>query len=74
MAIPEVSCKQCGWEGDAADAEPNLSPYHDLRCPHCGTTNLDTTGLQQSWAAAGKEYGYGTDNFLQAVKRPEGER
>ena len=69
MEIPEVRCKQCGWQGDAADAEPCLSSYHDLRCPQCGTSNLDTSGLNKSWAEAGEEYGYGDDNFLQAVPK-----
>jgi len=66
----EVKCNQCGWQGDAADCEPASSPYHDLLCPECGTSNLDTTGLRESWARSGNEYGYGDNNFL--IMRKQG--
>lgn len=54
-------CNQCGFQGDPSEFDPCLSPYHDLRCPKCGTTNIDTSDQ-------GEEYGYGKSNFL----RPEG--
>jgi len=69
MERPEVRCKQCGWQGDAAAAKPCSSAYHDLRCPHCRTINLDTSGLRESWALAGRLYGYGNDNFLRTAKK-----
>lgn len=50
----------CRYEGEADEFPGCLSPYHDLRCPKCGTTNLDTSEV----AKALSNYGYGDDNCL----------
>lgn len=62
--MKEVKCNQCGWEGDAEECKPCFSAYHDLRCPGCRSTNLDTSELNKRWKAAGQEYGYGNHNVL----------
>jgi Zn finger protein HypA/HybF involved in hydrogenase expression len=33
-------CNQCGFSADPDKFDPCLSPYHDLRCPECGTTDV----------------------------------
>lgn len=62
--MSEVKCNQCSWEGDAADCDACLSAHHDVRCPQCGTTNVDTSKLVQQYKEAGSEYSYGDDNTL----------
>jgi len=36
-------CNRCGFSAPPEEFEPCLSPYHDLRCPECGTTDVDWT-------------------------------
>ena len=60
----EVRCYKCGWKGAADDCNACISPLHDLKCPKCGTTDLDTSGLNQRHKEAGNEYSYGNDNYL----------
>lgn len=52
-----VTCKRdgCGWVGPIEEAPPAFGPYHDCRCPKCGTTNVETDETNGD---------YGTDNFL----------
>lgn len=38
-----ATCLQCGFSGSPEEFNACLSPYHDLRCPECGTTNIDWT-------------------------------
>ncbi len=38
-----ATCNQCGFSASPEEFEPCLSPYHDLRCPECGTTDVDWT-------------------------------
>lgn len=60
-----VTCLGCTWSGPAEKCTPALSVYHDLRCPECGTTNLDTSAI----IAADPSYGYGDDNTLRLPPR-----
>lgn len=66
----EIKCNQCEWEGDAADCESYHSPEHDVICPQCGTTNVNTSKLAQQYREVGSEYCYGDDNTL--IKKKEG--
>lgn len=56
----EVNCKMCGSSFTPDDAKPCASAYHDLRCPSCGSTNLDTSEILELWA----DYSYGKNNCL----------
>ncbi len=38
-----ATCRQCGFSEQPDKFDVCLSPYHDLRCPECGTTNIDWT-------------------------------
>jgi hypothetical protein len=60
-----VVCNGCGWRGEGSDCNPALGVYHDLLCPRCGMSNLDTSGIRKAWAAQGRTYGYGDSNFLE---------
>lgn len=60
-----IRCKRCGWNGAPHDADVSHSPYHDMKCPVCGTTQIDTSEINKAWAAEGKIYGYGDNNVLQ---------
>jgi predicted nucleic-acid-binding Zn-ribbon protein len=55
----DVVCLGCGYKGKTETFDSCLSPYHDLRCPKCGTTNLDTSELGKQ-----EGYGYGNGNTL----------
>lgn len=57
-------CNGCGFEAEADDFDACMSAYHDMRCPKCGTTDIDTTGIFEAWAARGKRYGFGKNNSL----------
>ena len=58
--------EDCGHEGPVIDFPPAMtSVYHDLRCPECGTTNLDTTDLDKGIP----DYCYGDNNFLRMEPR-----
>jgi len=59
-----VKCNHCQYEGEADTFGPSMSYHHDLTCPKCGTTNLDTSVLNADWKAKGEVYGYGDDNFI----------
>jgi len=56
-------CRSCGFEADGGDFDAG-GMYSDLRCPKCGTTNVDTSRINAAWAARGEKYGYGDDNAL----------
>lgn len=67
-----ILCKGCGWKGSPDETEPSVSPYHDMSCPKCGTTNLDTSEINKAWAANGDRYGYGDRNSLQQPVADDG--
>lgn len=37
----KATCNKCGFSGNPDDFDACLSTHHDLRCPKCGTTNID---------------------------------
>lgn len=37
----EPTCRECGYHGSPDSFPAALSVYHDVRCPKCGTTNID---------------------------------
>ena len=39
--IKNPICEQCGFTAGPDEFEASYSPYHDLKCPKCGTTNID---------------------------------
>jgi hypothetical protein len=55
----QATCNGCGFQGHPDEFDPCMSPYHDLHCRKCGTTNVDWT------------YGDYKDNSL--VPRGQGE-
>lgn len=65
-SVVHVRCLDaaCGWYGPPEECLATMSVYSDLRCPKCGTTNLDTSEINRAWAAEGKCYGYGDNNSL----------
>ena len=66
-----VRCNGCGWSGPPDDCPGTTSYHSDMRCPKCGTTNLDTSEINREWASRGERYGYGDDNFLVAEQRSD---
>lgn len=62
--MANIKCNQCKWVGPPQDALASMSAYHDMHCPECGTSDLDTSELNAEWAADGERYGYGDHNFL----------
>src|SRR3989344_8034425 len=60
--LATLRCNGCGHEGPPEEFPPTMSPYHDFRCPKCGTTAINTSELNKEWAAQGKTYGYGDHN------------
>jgi len=36
-----ATCRQCGFSASPEDFEVCLSAYNDLRCPECGTTDVE---------------------------------
>ena len=56
----------CGFEGLVSKFKMAASPYHDMRCPECGTTHVDTSKIKEK---LGDEYGYGTNNFLEDMPK-----
>ena len=63
-------CNNCGFSGSMEKFSACLSPYHDCRCPECGTTAVDTSDINKEWAARGEEYGYGDNNCLMQQLSP----
>ena len=59
----KVRCCECGYYGPWQEFPAAGSPYHDLRCPKCSTTNLDTSEC----LAEDSGYGYGTGNTLESM-------
>ena len=47
--IKKPICEECGFTAYPEEFNPSLSVYHDLRCPICGTTNID-------WDCGGYEH------------------
>lgn len=39
--IKNPVCEQCGFTASPEEFDPSTSAYHDLKCPQCGTTNID---------------------------------
>ena len=39
--VRNLTCEQCGFTASPDEFEPSLSAYHDLKCPRCGTTDID---------------------------------
>jgi predicted RNA-binding Zn-ribbon protein involved in translation (DUF1610 family) len=60
----KAHCNGCGFEGEADTFNPCPTAWHDLRCPSCGTTDINTSAINASWKEEGKIYGYGDDNCL----------
>lgn len=43
--MPRCRMKDCGYEGPVENFLAALSIYHDLCCPKCGTTSIDTSDI-----------------------------
>ena len=67
--MAQVRCGRCGWVGLAGICGISLSPYHDMTCARCGSTNLDTSEVNKEWAAKGRVYGFGDRNKAMTVAR-----
>jgi hypothetical protein len=61
---PIARCKGCGFEDDVKKFDDCVSVYHDVRCPRCGTTAIDTSQVNAFYRAEGSAYGWGDDNML----------
>ena len=66
--MANLKCKMCGHVGLAETFPPSYSVYHDLLCPKCESSYVDTSELLKEWAERGDKYGYGDDNFLNMKK------
>ena len=61
----QIKCCSCGYFGDLEKFDLSLSIHHHFHCPECGTSDLDTSELNEEWKQRGEEYGYGDNNTLQ---------
>ena len=59
--MPKCERARCGFEGPVEDFKGSLDFYHDMQCPKCHTSAIDTTDVFDEWA---KVYGYGKNNTL----------
>ena len=59
-----VKCNGCGFKENDNCFKESSSPYHDLMCPKCGTTDLDTSELYFEWGKFNRLYGFGKDNTI----------
>lgn len=66
--MPKCNGEECGYVGEADTFDGCATPYHDMRCPKCGTTDVDTSDINKEWAGRGEEYGYGDGNSLRVRK------
>lgn len=62
--MPRCDRAGCGHQGPADGFKPAIGVYHDMHCPKCGTTQVDTTDIFEEWAARGEHYAYGKHNVL----------
>jgi len=72
---PIARCKGCGFEDDVKKFDDCVSVYHDVRCPRCGTTAIDTSQVNAFYRAEGSAYGWGDGNMLDrtSVNGPSGD-
>ena len=61
----QIKCFVCDFSGDPEKFDLSISIYHDFYCPECGTSNLDTSELNEEWKQRGEEYSYGDNNTFQ---------
>lgn len=64
-----ADCNKCDYVSHPKQFGGSLSPYHDLRCPACNSTDIDTSDLNKEIPG----YSYGDDNFLKPQEAPDGE-
>jgi Zn finger protein HypA/HybF involved in hydrogenase expression len=57
-----LTCLQCYFEGPIWKFAPSFSPYHDVRCPQCGSVKVNTSVLK---SMLGKKYGFGNVNKIE---------
>ena len=62
MAI--LKCLRCNHKDREYNFLPSFSPYHDVLCPKCHSSNVDTAELNKEWTDRGDKYGYGNGNVL----------
>jgi predicted nucleic-acid-binding Zn-ribbon protein len=60
-----ATCKRCYYRNTPDFFDGSDSVYHDLKCPKCGTTKIDTSEISKEF----RDYGFGPDNFMQAFFR-----
>jgi hypothetical protein len=60
-----AKCKRCDYKNTPDLFDASDSPYHDLKCPMCGTTDIDTSLISNEF----RDYGFGTNNLMQAIFR-----
>ena len=66
----QVKCETCGWKGKPSQAEGSVSAYHDMICPECRSSNLDTSEIKK----ADPKYGFGDHNTLDTFVKPPSAR
>jgi hypothetical protein len=54
----KAKCKECGFSGPVGKFPFALEVQHDLKCPECGSTNIDTSDLLEKIPG----YSYGANN------------
>jgi predicted nucleic-acid-binding Zn-ribbon protein len=60
-----AKCKRCHYSDTPDFFDASESLYHDLKCPKCGTTDIDTSQISEEF----RDYGFGTNNMMQAIFR-----
>lgn len=59
--MTKVKCNACGFEAHPDKFKKyNMGMYHDLRCPKCNSTDINTSEIKKS----ASDYSYGDNNCL----------
>ena len=64
-----AKCNECGYEGPQGRFRPHLYAAHDLECPNCGSTDINTSDLLKRIPG----YSYGKNNTRSMKKQSKGE-
>jgi len=64
-------CLECSFTATANRFNACCSAYHDLCCPKCKTTHIDTADLNLDWQKKGEIYRYGNHNTLKHFHKPK---
>jgi len=60
---PRMKCNACGFSGNCTEFHFSLDHSHDVICPKCGSTKIDTSKMLE----ANPRYIYGSNNTIKNI-------